>query len=417
MKKLLLLIAMCAPARERGGTLDRAPDVRPLLALHRVPMSRLLGDEGFWSPPYFFAGPCPAGYGWQQAYTVASSQITGTLVNFPVTVPLQNNNWKLSAGYVTNANNYDSIWVNAAGTALPFELVGHGTSSTTWDGTAGNAEFWINVDSIAVGTVIYNCMGKGSISTYQGNDSGTWDSNFVGVWHAQNGTTLASPVPDSTSHALAGAWHNSPTVQTGKVGGAFGTTVAGANWLTAPSYALTSGAFTFSLWAAHTAAVDDGGVWNMSLTSTSGASFGITTAGNANDWLNGDMLCFGNGYNSGRTPRAAAAHPVYADYAWHYYTCRLDASNASIWYDGAAVTMRVSTPGSVPSNTHVFTLADNAGANEYLDEIRFSNNIRSDAWVAAEYHNSVAPATFWTIGSLQPTTAAAAIRHRVIGGE
>ena len=43
-----------------------------------------------------------------------------------------------NGGHVQNANGYDIIFVNGAGTAIPFELVGHGAANTTYSPSTGN---------------------------------------------------------------------------------------------------------------------------------------------------------------------------------------------------------------------------------------------------------------------------------------
>src|SRR5216684_4494683 len=90
---------------------------------------------------------CPAPYSFQRAITVNSGQVTGTQSNFPMLVlnPTASLKTVANGGRVQNSNGYDIIFVNGAGTTLPFELVGHGAANTTYSASTGNAEFWVNV--------------------------------------------------------------------------------------------------------------------------------------------------------------------------------------------------------------------------------------------------------------------------------
>ena len=53
---------------------------------------------------------------------------------------------------------------------------------------------WVNVATLShtTDTVIYLFYGNSSVTTDQSNAGGTWNSNFMGVWHFPNGTTLSA---------------------------------------------------------------------------------------------------------------------------------------------------------------------------------------------------------------------------------
>ncbi len=120
-----------------------------------------------------------------------------------------------NGGGVTNSSGYDIVFaLDAAGTTiLPFE-------QESYDPSTGKVNYWVQVPSVshAYDTVIFLFYGNSSISTDHSNKTGTWDSNFKGVWHMGNGTTLSAA--DSTANGNNGTVGGSPTAITGQISGA-----------------------------------------------------------------------------------------------------------------------------------------------------------------------------------------------------
>lgn len=91
-----------------------------------------------------------------------------------------------------------------------------------WNWDTGNsqvdAEIWVNVTSVSssADTIVWMYYGNASASN-QEDITGTWDDDYVGVWHMDGTTSVA----DSTSYANNGAKGGStgtPTQATGKIG-------------------------------------------------------------------------------------------------------------------------------------------------------------------------------------------------------
>ena len=173
---------------------------------------------------------CASPY-YQRSITVNSGQVTGTQTSFPMLVLNPSASLKTvgNGGRVTNSNGYDITFVNGAGSLLAFEMVGHGTARTTYDATTGNAEFWVNVSSMATGSVVYMCYGNSGVTTYQGNDSGTWNSAFKLVIHMPNGSTLgvgdSTGINTTTNHSLTAGAAQIDGGATGFTGGSNATYV------------------------------------------------------------------------------------------------------------------------------------------------------------------------------------------------
>ena len=66
--------------------------------------------------------------------------------------------------------------------------------------STGQLIAWVSVPTVSASsdTVIYVYYGNGSAANQQ-NPTGVWDSNYEGVWHLPNGTTLSAN--DSTATA------------------------------------------------------------------------------------------------------------------------------------------------------------------------------------------------------------------------
>jgi len=380
-------------------------------------INKLIALLMLWSAAAF-AQVCPAGYGWYQTYTVKASQITGTLTNFPVLV-VNNSNWATVAngGKVQNSNGYDIVWTAGTTTVLSFELVGHGGSSTTYDATTGNAEFWINVSSAAVGSVIYSCFGNSSINTYQGSDSGTWNSNYLFVHHYANGSTAS--YADSTSHALNGV-NTSTTATTGEIDG--GIALSGSSQyvtVTGSSNQLTTANFTLEGWFYQTGTHAFQALI-MEPRST-GASSDFAAKMDTSSGTTNKVRCYFYKGNSASLVGPVTDPNTITGSTWIHYACKWDGTNLVLYRNGANV---ANTTSSGNANTDGATRPFCIGMDDYpagtpedfwqgrIDEVHMLNVGEPDAWFAAEFNNGSSQSGFWTIGTL---TANAVAARKIIG--
>jgi Concanavalin A-like lectin/glucanases superfamily/zinc-ribbon domain len=74
--------------------------------------------------------------------------------------------------------------------------------------TTGEIEMWVRIPTLSVSAdiVIYMYYDNRMISSSQEQKTGVWDSNYQGVWHFPNGTTLSPN--DSTSNGNNGTNNN-----------------------------------------------------------------------------------------------------------------------------------------------------------------------------------------------------------------
>jgi hypothetical protein len=255
--------------------------------------------------------------------------------------------------------------------------------------------------------VIYVAYGDTSISSFQSTATSVWDSNYKIVYHIKNGSTLN--LTESTSNGN-NFTNSGATATTGKIDG-------GANFVrtsyqrirTTSNFVIpTTG--TASFWAKCSVAPDG-------------------TAGNKQPFITQrigspvrafDLYIYQGGgifgwYNNGVDNRVAVSLTgVILANVWYYYTL--------VWTNGGVTELRINavSKGSTPTLTATYatntlptslgwdTLGGALTAVDYfsgqLDEVRFSNTVRSTSWITAEYNNQNSPSTFFTLGTETPTT-------------
>ena len=166
------------------------------------------------------------GYTNMRAITISHTKVPNTdQTNFPVLISLPANTYAdlkttANGGSVTSANGYDIVFTSDAGGTIPLAYEREGYSGTT-----GAMIDWVNVPTVShtTDTVIYLFYGNSSVTTDQSNARGTWNSNYMGVWHFPNGTTLSAN--DSTSNGNNGTI-NGATATSGEIEGEPASTAA-----------------------------------------------------------------------------------------------------------------------------------------------------------------------------------------------
>ena len=344
----------------------------------------------------------------QRAITVNSGQVTGTWTDYPMLVLNPTSGLANPNNLKTTANGgpgHQREWVrhhllNAAGALLPFELVRHGQANTTYVPSTGNAEFHVSVASITDGTIIYMCYGNSAVTTYQGNDAGTWSpAKAVAAWHFANGTT--TPVTDSTGNNTAANQWRDGHIREGDGGlGLSGT----SQYVTAADSAAMHivGDLTISMWVKPASFTNYGFLIGRSGTGNNAkypapfASFIDSPSGIVEFFV-------GNGTASNYTV-VSAATPLSTN-TWTKIDMVKSGSNMSIYFNGSGT--------ANASGTTAFTMAD-AGQPTYIggredfttntlaaeqDEIIVYNNAKSNAWRQAQYNNESAPASFYAVGT------------------
>ncbi len=327
---------------------------------------------------------------YRKSITIQYTKVSSAQSNFPVLISTTQTDLKNYA----RSDGHDILFTDSSGsTKLNHEIENY-TSST------GKLVAWVQVPTLSstANTVIYMYYGNPSSSNQQ-NIPGTWDSNYVGVWHLNS---TSSPSRDSTSHANSGTWFNAPSpVSNAQIGtGLSFTQASNQNATISSTFGLGTASVTMSAWvylpstSLHGAFVKIGGTSPNQGYAMGVGSTDFDTAGNLFV-----LLYEGNRWLPTTTSLGSNA--------WHYVTMVIDASSFPIGYvDGVNVyqpgtgTAPLAPQSSLTSiGGYISSTATQRHVTATIDEVEISNTARSAGWIATQYNNQNSPSTFYTIGS------------------
>ena len=352
-------------------------------------MRRLLALALLASAPAF------AGFSWRIQVTLDHTKVGAGVENessFPVALTPSDASLKTVAngGKVSSSLGADILVFSdsVCSTQLPSELV-------WFDGVNGKAELWVNISTLSytVNTSIYMCVGNASPPS---RTTGVWDSNFVGVWHLPNGSSLTAN--DSTSNGNNSSTINSVSVVAGQIdgGASFNGTSSYIQFPNSSSLQVT-GTLTISLW--------------LNLAALPGAYAQIVRKGTPYYMIlrsdNNIWLATNDNYNSG-----GEAGPVATSTGWHHYagTVNIGSTSTIMYKDGAAGSTNT-TNTSLPTSSDLLAFGTSESLTQFLpgtlDEVHISKSVRSAGWISTEYRNQSNPGNigspgFATFGSWVP---------------
>lgn len=332
---------------------------------------------------------------------------TADSTDWPLTIYVTDADLKTvgNAGFVQSASGYDiRPYDGIGGSAMTFELV-------RYVATTGELEMHVKIPTLSKTTdvVIYLYFGNVSLTT-DGSSTATWNSNYKGVWHFPDGTSLSTV--NSITGASAGS--NTSVAGTGQIDG--GASFDGvANKMATDLTSFTPDAqMTWGIWQNRTGVGSNNNakIWTMESATVSYA-LGNTegdTPKHYTFFVNGTS---GQGSWTIVQPSASAMHHIAITY---------DGTNGGtpanndpiIYVDGASVTVTNVTRftgsqllGSVEvylGNRRADTARPFQGT---LDEFSVSTGVlRSASWITADYNNQKSSSTFITWGSKVAVPAA-----------
>lgn len=337
-------------------------------------------------------------YSYYRSITVTStgSVASGTNTNFPMLVSSTISSWEPTSdgGHIQNlctAPNggqepCDLVFATStancnATTSLNFETESY-TSST------GALVDWVNVPSLSAGSAIYACYGNSSVSTDQSHPSSTWNSNYVGVYHFPNGSTLS--VNDSTGLGHNGTAENTPTAITGQVDGGMGiATNADVKVPANTDWNLGYGSYSFCSWVKFTNIVATNSYGFLFSNSSNAFGIAIHWSGSVYNfvgWAGGIYLTSASTLNTG---------------TWYNLCETSDGATAKLFINGTQDTNTgiAATTGSGNDN-YIGNFAGSYPIGS-IDEFNVSKTALPSSWILTEYNNQSSPSTFYTIGSEQ----------------
>ncbi len=326
-------------------------------------------------------------YQYYRSITVTStgSIASGTNSSFPMLVSSTEASWA-SSGHSGKIQNLVNTW---NGIQIPADLTfvttpaNCGTSTLNFEtlqynSSTGALVDYVNVPTVATGTVIYVCYDNSSVTTDQSNASGTWNGNYLRVWHlGVNGN-------DSTSNGDTPASQSGTTYnQAGKFGQSVSFNQAG--WLKETNNVRQTGDFTIEEW--YNSNDDtfyreslsyfnqwDGFVAGGGSTSSPGTFFEFH--------FNGNQINVNNPSIN----------------VWHQLITTVASATTIAYLDGTA--NGTAAAGSNASNINAnepFLIGSNAAASgnyNYsgnLQEVRVLGAVLSPQWTITEYNNENSP--------------------------
>jgi hypothetical protein len=273
-----------------------------------------------------------------------------------------------------------------------------------FDQGSGTLIAWVNVPSIADGTVIWMLYGDPTISASLENPTGVWDSNYMGVWHLdESGSGAADEYEDSTSNSNhgqggGGSLGGVPTQDTGQIGYAQdfeGNAPGDFIDLGSPSSLAITGSITIEAWINVESWNPE--YWHMIVARQYGTSFG-----------DGYLLCLNDGgtayiiVNSNTATRSGVTTGT-----WYHIVGVVSGTTRRVYINGVGGTTGSGATWTLDANPILIGSGENNvpgtdPTEEFdgiIDEVRISNIVRSAAWIQTEYNNQGNPSAFYTLGA------------------
>ncbi|MBN1674572.1 MAG: DUF2341 domain-containing protein [Kiritimatiellae bacterium] len=341
----------------------------------------------------------PPGYQYRRKFTILGGAVSGTqdLVDFPVLINYTHTSLAHtgSGGNVQHIDGFDIILTGAdALTQLDHEI-------ERYINTTGEFVGWVRVPVLAhnTDTVLYMYYGNVSVSNSQENEEGVWDSHYRAVWHLaedQAGTNTPGLYKDSTSNANHGDDFVMASGQMGQIGNGQQFSAGIDHIYCGTNSSLLPDTLTAEAW-----------IKCSSQTFAPVLSFGAGrptllyeyNAAQPNIW----MAASNYRYLSPGSPT-----PLY-DNAWHHTVFTVagsgqyDISNSFMHVDGQKqdIGTTVSSGGQEAKTLCYIGRYGTSYLSGFLDEVRLSDVVRSDGWIATSYTNQFSPSSFYTVGGAE----------------
>jgi hypothetical protein len=353
-------------------------------------------SKGSWTIP----GSGNGGYTYHRAIAIDHTQVPNTdQTNFPILIAGTYSYLATAsnAGKVQNPNGYDIVFSSdsAGSNLLKFER-------ERYVAATGEVAFWVNVPVLShtADTVIYMWYGNASVSADTAAPAAVWDSNYKGVWHLPNGTTLSAL--DSTSTGNNGAV-TGVTATAGQIAGGANVTGAGQYIdIGNPASLGFSNAMTLEAWVNPVTVANCHACIIMA--KPYAYEFGV--------YLDGTIKWALQNGNPGWSWQGTA--PITAG-VWTHVVLTYN-NGVALTYINGALAHTYNGSGNLAPSTYSMRLLNrsdlDAPFNGKADEMRASSIARSADWIAAEYHNQSSPSTFYSIASEAGSNSYAS--HRTI---
>lgn len=331
----------------------------------------------------------PAGFAFERAITIDHTKVSATdQTNFPFLFNTTDPTLATTAngGHVTSSSGYDIAFSTDPDgqNRLNYEM-------EEYNAATGQVIAWIGIPALSHSqdTTIYMLYGNPAITSQQSNPAAVWDSNFVGVWHLPNGTTLATN--DSTSNGNNGV-DEGATPTSGVVDGA--ASFNGSSYINIGNLGTFPAQGSIEFWMQPASLSSYPNPFSTNYNGdNNGIRFEEDSRGDFSVAIGDAPYTFnGYGYMTG-TMQPGSWYDV-------VLTWNTAESTATGYIDGAQIFTTNSNslwPSSIPDLVIGSGYDNSRDWNGRIDEARISRTARSAGWIATEYNNQRSPATFYTL--------------------
>ncbi len=326
-----------------------------------------------------------AGYSFRKQITIDNTKVSGTadLTDFPILFSVTDAALASvpNDGNVQSANGYDIAFTASDGTTV----LDHEIDS--YDPATGTLIAWIRIPTLSynVDTDIY--MYYGALVSADPSATGTWDSNFKGVWHLDEDMTDEATTgqhDDATSYGFDGDQRGNVEIAA-KIGN--GQDFDGDDYIGIGNPLDGAATGTISAWIRHDA---------LTAVRERYVSLGSAMFIRHNGTSSIGQLQFG--VRIGGTYQSLNMNGVLSASTWHYVTGTWDGTTQRVYLDGVEIGSQ--TPaGTMDASTGSSITSGGDPIDGIIDEARVSNIARSADWIATEYANQNDPSSFHTTGS------------------
>jgi len=304
-------------------------------------------------------------------------------------------------GHVLDTEAADFVFRDDALLPIAHELVSYGPMN-------GRMALWVRVPEIAadVDTTIF--LDYGAASLIGAAPQGAWNDDYVGVWHFEDAVVAGGDILDSSpagNHGVALALGAADSVS-GRVGQGLTFPAANSAVQIGGGALDLPGPLTFEGWGRMDGPLASDGfqrLFNKGAELVRPLSFWVADPTSATPL--GQAAFVANYEEPVAYAELLYTVPGFAYGQWHHYAGVVagPGNEMVMFVDGARV---VTTTFADPIHTGYPNLYfgnwDMMGSsrrwNGALDEFRFSDVVRSDAWIEASYRTHVMPQVMCTVG-------------------
>ncbi len=340
-----------------------------------------------------------ASWGYRKKITVDKTKVGADETNYPVLVNLASDA-QLSAS--AQADGDDILFTSSDETTkLDHEIELYTTAT-------GALIAWVEVDSLSslANTVIYMYYGNAGCSSQQ-NVTGTWNSNYKGVWHSKDDPDN-SHIKDSTGvnngNKLAA---NAPAETDGKIGKA-------QDYDDTDDYVLVpynssfnfASSFTVECWIKADYIAQNAGIISKGLAGSNNFSWSLAFPGTTRLYF----AVSPNGISITQT-----YSNILSGATWYHIVIVYDDANNKIelFENKVSISSETFNAALYQSTANLYIGAYHSLSYTFgglIDEVRILNVAKTSTYITTTYNNQSSPSTFYALGAEETAPATGGAR-------